>query len=395
MPPAARITDMHTCPMVNPGPVPHVGGPEISGSPDVIVGFQPQGRVGDTLICVPATDKVAMGSPTVLVNNKMAARLGDPTVHGGVLVSGCPTVIIGESGQGATLAGAAKTGTPFCEECEKAKKAAEAAELKEAPPANAPPADAIESLTDKAKKVIESVKRTIDEVVPPEKRKEIEHLIKTIKPVAEQALARGENAQSVANWAVAARKSIAEHYGAEIESNADLAAFVYERNKEKWGDALGPEVEWLMSEKGKNARDLIEAAASGNFEEKLGEMKGDLVDQLSEQVIDDPRARQLIRAAAEGNLEEKVRELGGDMASDVVKDITGSETAGALAKAAATNTLPDKLGELSGEVVDNAVGKLVTNEKTRSLLGPIIDHLKGQVSEKVMEKASEMLGSAA
>jgi hypothetical protein len=124
-------------------------------------------------------------------------------------------------------------------------------------------------------------------------------------------------------------------------------------------------------------------------------MRGDLVYQLSEQVIDDPRARQLIRAAAEGNLEEKVRELGGDMASDVVKDITGNETAGALAKAAATNTLPDKLGELSGEVVDNAVGKLVSNEKTRSLLGPIIDHVKGQVSEKVMEKAAEMLGGGA
>jgi uncharacterized Zn-binding protein involved in type VI secretion len=355
MPPAARITDMHTCPMVNPGPVPHVGGPEVSGSPDVITGFQPQGRVGDTLICVPATDKVAMGSPTVLVNNKMAARLGDPTVHGGVLVSGCPTVIIGQSGQGATLAGAAKTGTPFCEECEKAKKAAEAAELKEAPPANAPPADAIEAITEKGKAIIDAAKRKLDEVIPPEKRKEIAHLIKTIKPVAEQALARGDGAQSVANWAVAARKAIAEHYGAEIESNADLVAFVYERNKDKFGDALGPEVEWLMSEKGKTARDLIEAAANGNFEDEL---KGTLVDQLSEQVIDDPRARELIRAAA-------------------------------------TNTLPDKLGELSGEVVDNAVGKLVESEETRSLLGPIIDHVKGQVSEKVTEKAAEMLGGGA
>jgi uncharacterized Zn-binding protein involved in type VI secretion len=395
MPPAARITDMHTCPMVNPGPVPHVGGPEVSGSPDVITGFQPQGRVGDTLVCVPATDKVAMGSPTVLVNNKMAARLGDPTVHGGVLVSGCPTVIIGQSGQGATLAGAAKTGTPFCEECEKAKKAAAAAEQKEAPAANAPPADAIEAITDKGKQIIESVKRAIDEVLPPEKRKEIEHLIKTIKPVAQQALARGDGEQSVAKWAVAARKAIAEHYGAEIESNGDLVAFVYQRNKEKFGDALGPQVEWLMSEKGKNARDLIDAGANGNFKEKLGEMKGDLVDQLSEQVIDDPRARQLIRAATEGKLEEKVRELGGDIASDAVKDFTGSETAGALAKAAATNTLSDKLGELSGEVVDKAVGKLISSEETRSLLGPIIDHVKGQVSEKVIEKATALLGGGA
>ena len=213
--------------------------------------------------------------------------------------------------------------------------------------------------------------------------------------MAEQALARGEGAQSVANWAVAARKAIAEHYGAELESNGDLVAFVYQRNKEKFGDALGPRVEWLMSEKGKNARDLIEAAASGNFKEKLNELKGDFVDQLSEKVIDDPRARQLIRAAVEGNLEEKAREMGGDIASNVVKDITGSETAGALAKAAATNSLPQKLGELSGEVVDNAVGKLVESESTRNLLGPIIDHVKGQVSAKVIEKATALLGGGA
>jgi len=341
--------------MVNPGPVPHVGGPEISGSPNVIVGFQPQGRVGDTLICVPATDKVAMGSPTVLVNNKMAARMGDPTVHGGVLVTGCPTVIIGQAGQGATLSGAAKTGAPFCEECEKLKKAQEAAELKEPPAPNTPPADSAESLTDKGKAIIAAIKKKVDEVLPPEKRAALVHLIKTIKPVAEQALARGEGAQSVANWAVASREAIAEHYGTELESNGDLVAFVYERNKEKFGDALGPRVEWLMSEKGKTARDLIESAASGNFKEEL---TGTLVDQLSEQVIEDPRARELIRAAA-------------------------------------TNTLPDKLGELSGEVVDQAVGKLIENEETKSLLGPIIDYVKGEVSEKVVEKAGEILAGGA
>jgi uncharacterized Zn-binding protein involved in type VI secretion len=128
MPPAARSSDMHVCPMVNPGPVPHVGGPETSGSPDVIVGFMPQGRVGDTLICVPAVDSVAMGSPTVLVNGRQAARLGDPTSHGGKLVSGCPTVIIGNSGQGSTL--------------EKAKAAAAAKELEKPPPEVSPPPDA-------------------------------------------------------------------------------------------------------------------------------------------------------------------------------------------------------------------------------------------------------------
>lgn len=143
MPPAARISDMHTCPMVNPGPVPHVGGPDITGSPDVITGFMPQARVGDSLVCVPAIDAIAKGSPTVLVNNKQAARIGDPTNHGGVIVAGCPTVLIGESGQGYTLRGAAVSGAPFCEECEKAKKEAEKKALEKAPPPNVPPPDSV------------------------------------------------------------------------------------------------------------------------------------------------------------------------------------------------------------------------------------------------------------
>lgn len=171
MPPAARIGDMHTCPMVNPGPVPHVGGPDISGSGNVITGYMPQARVSDTLVCVPAIDKISAGSPTVLVNNLQAARIGDPTVHGGVIVAGCPTVIIGASGQGSALSGASKTGAPFCEECEKAKKAAEQAALKQAPPPNAPPADAatkppqptpIREALDKAYAMAEVAKKEID-----------------------------------------------------------------------------------------------------------------------------------------------------------------------------------------------------------------------------------------
>lgn len=130
MPPAARITDMHTCPMVNPGPVPHVGGPVIAGSPDVLIGYQPAGRVGDSVVCVPSVDSISAGSSNVIINGKQAARIGDPTDHGGVIVAGCPTVIIGTSPQSSTLTAAAASGTPFCEECEKAKKAAEAAAKK-------------------------------------------------------------------------------------------------------------------------------------------------------------------------------------------------------------------------------------------------------------------------
>jgi uncharacterized Zn-binding protein involved in type VI secretion len=100
MPPAARITDMHTCPMVT-GTVPHVGGPILpSGASTVIIGGLPAATVGDHAICVGPPDTIAKGSPTVFINGKPAARLGDMSAHGGVIVVGCPTVIIGDIGMG-------------------------------------------------------------------------------------------------------------------------------------------------------------------------------------------------------------------------------------------------------------------------------------------------------
>ena len=92
--PAARINDMHTCPMVT-GLVPHVGGPIIMGSPTVITAGMPQARVTDQAVCAGGPDMIAKGSATVIVNGLPAARIGDLTVHGGVIVVGAPTVIIG------------------------------------------------------------------------------------------------------------------------------------------------------------------------------------------------------------------------------------------------------------------------------------------------------------
>jgi uncharacterized Zn-binding protein involved in type VI secretion len=98
MPPAARVTDMHVCPMVT-GIVPHVGGPIIPPcEPTVLIGMLPAARMTDMLTCVGPPDMIAMGSPTVLIGGLMAARLGDPTDHGGVIILGCPTVEIGEAG---------------------------------------------------------------------------------------------------------------------------------------------------------------------------------------------------------------------------------------------------------------------------------------------------------
>jgi len=115
MPPAARVTDMHTCPMVT-GVVPHVGGPVLPpGCPTVLIGMMPAARVTDLLTCVGPPDVILMGSPTVLIGGLMAARIGDPTVHGGVIVMGQPNVMIGIPGQGLVLQVAAQTGAPFCE----------------------------------------------------------------------------------------------------------------------------------------------------------------------------------------------------------------------------------------------------------------------------------------
>ena len=98
MPPAARLTDLHVCPMQTPGlpPIPHVGGPVIGpGVPTVLIGKLPAAVVGDNAVCVGPPDTIAMGSATVLIGGMPAARMGDLTAHGGTIVAGCPTVLIG------------------------------------------------------------------------------------------------------------------------------------------------------------------------------------------------------------------------------------------------------------------------------------------------------------
>jgi uncharacterized Zn-binding protein involved in type VI secretion len=113
MPPAARIGDMHTCPMVDPGPKPHVGGPISKGEPTVLIGGMPAARVGDMAICMGPPDTIAQGEPTVLIGKRPAARMGDMTAHGGVVVAGCPTVLIGGGAGAGALAAAAAVGAPF------------------------------------------------------------------------------------------------------------------------------------------------------------------------------------------------------------------------------------------------------------------------------------------
>lgn len=96
--PAARVSDMHVCPMVTPGvpPVPHVGGPIMPpGVPNVLIGGLPAATLGAVATCVGPVDSIITGSSKVLIGNRPAARMGDSCAHGGTIVSGYPKVLIG------------------------------------------------------------------------------------------------------------------------------------------------------------------------------------------------------------------------------------------------------------------------------------------------------------
>lgn len=93
--PASRITDMHVCPMVT-GVVPHIGGPILPpGGITVLIGGLPAARVGDMATCVGPPDVIVLGSMTVLTMKQPQARIGDLTAHGGTIVLGYPTVLVG------------------------------------------------------------------------------------------------------------------------------------------------------------------------------------------------------------------------------------------------------------------------------------------------------------
>jgi len=94
MPAAARITDLHVCPIVTG--TPHVGGPILPpGAPTVLIGGMPAARLGDMAACAGPPATVIAGSSSVLIGGMPAARLGDATAHGGTITGGDPTVQIG------------------------------------------------------------------------------------------------------------------------------------------------------------------------------------------------------------------------------------------------------------------------------------------------------------
>jgi uncharacterized Zn-binding protein involved in type VI secretion len=128
--PAARIGDMHLCPMQTPAvvPIPHVGGPILPpGAPTVLIGGQPAACVGDMAICVGPPDVIVMGSTGVMISGRPAARMGDMCAHLGAIVGGYPTVLIGEVGGGGGAGGAAAAGVTAAAATMRAAKASGAA----------------------------------------------------------------------------------------------------------------------------------------------------------------------------------------------------------------------------------------------------------------------------
>ena len=109
--PAARIGDMHVCPMFE-GDIAHVGGPVSSGQTNVLIGGAPAARIVDSAVCVGPMDTIVQGEPTVLIGGKPASRLGDATEHGGLIVQGCPSVLIGVNA-GQCLAEASQSAARF------------------------------------------------------------------------------------------------------------------------------------------------------------------------------------------------------------------------------------------------------------------------------------------
>lgn len=147
--PAARVGDWHMCPMFD-GKSPHIGGPVAPpGATKVLIGGMPAATMGDKCICVGPPDTIAQGSSGVFIGGKPAARIFDSSMHGGKIMQGCSSVLIGETGGGAsglaampvealievaknlppnakekmaqvvTMKQAAASGTPFCEKCAK------------------------------------------------------------------------------------------------------------------------------------------------------------------------------------------------------------------------------------------------------------------------------------
>lgn len=112
MPKAARKDDRTVCPLVDPGPKPHVGGPIEVGCATVQIEGKDAARVGDVAKCEgDGPDPIARGSATVMIGGPPAARVSDLMSHGGSIIGpGASQVLIGD-GTGSCMCAASGGGT--------------------------------------------------------------------------------------------------------------------------------------------------------------------------------------------------------------------------------------------------------------------------------------------
>ena len=141
-------------------------------------------------------------------------------------------------------------------------------------------------------------------------------------------------------------------------------------------------------------KELANAAAKGEFQEKLKELSGKMASDVAGKYTDNENLKSLAQAAVEGNLKEKFGEVKGSLASDAVGQFTGNDKLGAIAKAAVEHELPQSLGEFSKDAVDKMFGGMLKDEGAAKALGPVMNYLKEHVSTKVMEEAMKLLPAA-
>lgn len=199
MPPAARVGDLHACPA-------HVGGPVTAGSATVNIGGQPAARVGDQSSCRGSRDTIVQGSPTVFIEGRPAARSGDRCAHTGVIVTGFPTVIIGNegSGGGGTSAGGA-SGAPGD------------------PTGQGAQAGAVISGTMVTTKVVSALVSLARQLFPGGGAPANTSAIQTIATALEVALARNDTG-AIAAATGQLQKMLQQHRGAEADKPKEAAA---------------------------------------------------------------------------------------------------------------------------------------------------------------------------
>jgi uncharacterized Zn-binding protein involved in type VI secretion len=300
MPPAARITDFHACPMVTPGtpPIPHVGGPIIKGQPNVLTGKLPQARISDMCVCVGPPDVIIKGSSGVFVGKLPAARIGDNTAHGGAIVVGMPTVIIGETkagggGGGAPVMGVGMSDNAYTGGAAAAMFAAQAAEqaraLVDAALEGAPFCEICFAAAQAAAAALAAAAQAIPQTLP-----NPADLAGAVAGLQEQALAAVNEAQAMVQERVAALAAAAQSEAARVAQHiGQVSEAVRQELMSKLG-AMEQQMEALKQQVPAELQQAAEQAVAEALADPTVQAVKDKLTGVVEQVVNDPTAAKVI-----------------------------------------------------------------------------------------------------